>query len=513
MSILSLAFNRFGLGARNGEAAPDDARRWLLGQLDRYEPRPQPIAAAPQRAEIAGQLAAYFEEVRAENRAGRRARRQSGAQPDMQGEGEAMAMTAPARPGRRQAMAGTDDPTAGLPDSARRFIRQTSRRNYLALVQARTDAALTTPAPFVERMVHFWANHFAVSADKLTTIGIAGLLEFEAIRPHVLGRFEDMLFAVERHPAMLLYLDQAQSIGPGSEAAELGRRFASQRPQAQVQRRGLNENLAREILELHTLGVDGGYSQADVTEFARALTGWTVNGMARGPIQRFIGVDGTPGEFVFAARVHEPGARNILGRAYRQEGQAQAAAVLRDLAGDPRTARHLAVKLARHFAGDEPPAAMVRRLEQAYLRSGGDLPTLYRTIIDSPEAWAETSPKFRTPWDWSLAALRAVGTRHVEAQPAAGLLNQLGQPVWRPGSPAGFDDIAASWAGPDALMRRVEAAERIAARAGGLVDARSLGASLMPGALSAATSQAITRAESPGQGLALLLVAPEFLRR
>jgi uncharacterized protein (DUF1800 family) len=539
MSTLSLAYNRFGLGARNEEAAPDDARRWLLQQFDRFEARPQPIAAAPQRAQVAGQLADYLEETRRERGAirrgeagggdgqagqgrrgalGRRAflqgRMQPQPQPQPQGQGgEDMAMAGPAMQGQGRNMGGENDPTAGLPDSARRFIRQTSRQNYLALVQARTNAALITPAPFVERMVHFWANHFAVSADKLVTIGISGLLEFEAIRPHVLGRFEDMLFAVERHPAMLLYLDQAQSIGPSSEAAQLGARFARFRPQAQVQRRGINENLAREILELHTLGVGGGYTQADVTEFARALTGWTVNGLTRGPAARFMGAGGTPGDFLFAARIHEPGARTIVGRSYRQEGEAQAAAVLRDLAADPRTARHLAVKLTRHFAGDEPPPAMVRRLEQAYLTSNGDLPTLYRTIIDSPEAWAETAPKFRTPWDWSIAALRAVGTRHVEAQPAAGLMNQLGQPVWRPGSPAGFDDIAASWAGPDALMRRVEAAERIASRTGGLIDARALGPRLMPGGLGAATIQAVARAESPGQGLALLLVAPEFLRR
>jgi uncharacterized protein (DUF1800 family) len=510
MSTLSLAFNRFGLGARNDEAAPEDARRWLLQQFERFEARPEPIAAAPQRTQVAGQLADYFGEVRRENQARRRAGQAPLGPPAPPASRPAMGAMA-LQPG--QDMAPANDPTAGLPDSARRFIRQTSRQNYLALVQARTNAALTTPAPFVERMVHFWANHFAISADKLTTIGIGGLLEFEAIRPHVLGRFEDMLFAVERHPAMLLYLDQAQSIGPNSEAAQIAGRFARFRPQAQAQRRGINENLAREILELHTLGVNSGYSQADVTEFARALTGWTVKGLMRGPAQRFIGIEGTPGDFVFAARIHEPGTRNIVGRTYRQDGEAQAAAVLRDLAADPRTARHLATKLARHFAGDEPPPAMVTRLEQVWRASNGDLPTVYRAIIDSPEAWTEAAPKFRTPWDWSIASLRAVGLRHVEAQPAVGLLNQLGQPVWRPGSPAGFDDIAASWAGPDALMRRVEAAERLAARMGGQLDARQLGPRLLPGGLSAATTQAIARAESPGQGLALLLVAPEFLRR
>jgi uncharacterized protein (DUF1800 family) len=487
MSEIAIAFNRFGLGARGDESPPALPRAWLTGQLDRFDPRPAPIAAAPARAEVAGQLADYLEEARREGQSRRRA-----PAPAMQAE---------------QGMS-EDDQLAGLPDSARRFARQTSRRNYLAMVAARTEAALTTPAPFVERLVHFWANHFAVSADKLTVIGLAGLLEFEAIRPNVLGSFRDMLLAVERHPAMLLYLDQAQSIGPDSQGARLAARFGRGR-----QRRGLNENLAREILELHTLGVDGGYNQADVTELARAMTGWTVSGLTRGPAARFAGIEGPAGDFVFAERIHEPGSRTLLGRAYAQEGEAQAQAMLGDLAADPRTARHLAHKLARHFAGDDPPAAMVRRLEQAWLASGGDLPTVYRAIVDSPEAWAPAPVKFRPPWEWAIAALRALGARQIQPQPAAGLLAQLGQPVWRPGSPAGYDDIAASWSGPDALMRRVEAAERLAGRAGGQLDARALGPRILPGTLSEATAQAIARAESPGQGLALLLVAPEFLRR
>src|SRR6476661_5534604 len=290
MSLLSFAYDRFGLGARNDETAPEDPRRWLVQQFDRYDARPEPIAAAPQRAQVAGHLADYFEEVRSENQARRRAGlgplgppAPPAGRPAPARAQAARVMAEPAMAAQnRPDMAGENDPTAGLPDSARRFIRQTSRQNYLALVQARTNAALVTPAPFVERMVHFWANHFAVSADKLAVIGMAGLLEMEAIRPHVLGKFGDMLLAVEQHPAMLLYLDQAQSIGPDSMVGE----FVAARGRRQA---GLNENLAREILELHTLGVGSGYTQADVTEFARVLTGWTVDGLTRGPMQRMLG--------------------------------------------------------------------------------------------------------------------------------------------------------------------------------------------------------------------------------
>lgn len=388
---------------------------------------------------------------------------------------------------------------------ARRFARRQGRDHYVSAVAARTLAAVQSPAPFVERLVHFWANHFAVSADKLTTIGLAGTLEFEAVRPHVLGRFGDMLHAVERHPAMLLYLDQAQSVGPNSVAGKAAGRRARQI--------GLNENLAREILELHTLGVRTGYGQSDVTEFARAMTGWTVAGLGRGAGARLAGTVGPAGRFVFAPRLHEPGSRSLLGRSWPQQGEAQAAAVLDHLASHPATARHLATKLARHFAGDAPPESLVARLETAFLESKGDLPSVYRVLIDSPECWVPAPVKFKTPWEWTVSALRALGTRELPAMAASQLLVQLGQPVWRPGSPAGWDDVAASWAGPDAILRRVEAAERMAQRTRDAIDPRTRAAELFPDALSAATAQAIARAESPGQGLALLLVSPEFMRR
>jgi len=481
MLASTIALNRFGLGARADDPQPADSKRWLLQQLDRFDVRPQALAQVPTRAAVVDQLARYLDAQRVAAQAKR--------QPL-----QASMSTAP-----------MPQPDATKqPDPLKRYLRQSIRDDYVTMNAARVDAALTSGTPFVERLVHFWANHFSVSVDKLPVIGLAGLLEFEAVRPHVLGKFSDMLLAVEQHPAMLLYLDQAQSIGPDSPAGErIAMRGGKQR--------GLNENLAREIMELHTLGVRTGYSQVDVTEFARALTGRMVSGIGRGPAARMIG--GAPGQFQFAAMLHEPGARMIVGKRYDQAGEQQARAVLLDLAASPATARHLSTKLARHFAGDDPPPALIDRLSKAYLASGGDLPTIYRALIESPEPWAARPLKFKTPWEWTVSASRAVGLKSLEAGPATGLLKQLGQPTWQPGSPAGWDDIAASWAGPDALVRRVEVAQRFGDRAASSVDARALAEKLFPDSLSDATRTAIARAESPAEGLALLLVSPEFVRR
>lgn len=454
MSAASVALNRFGLGARPDEPVPADARQWLLAQMGRYEVLPAPWSALPRTA-------ALVETYQAQQRMVRNA-----------GEGQ------------RQA--------------ARQALRRDAREEYVAAVGARMTSALQARTPFVERLVHFWSNHFAVSVDKAAVVGLAGALEADAIRPHVLGRFQDMLLAVARHPAMLLFLDQANSIGPNS----MGGRRAAERDTER--RRGLNENLAREILELHTLGVRSGYTQADVTELARALTGWSLPAPAEGQ---------GGGTFRFRPQVHEPGTRTVLGRSYAQQGEAQALAILHDLASAPATARHIATKLARHFVADDPPPALVQRLADAFQRSGGDLPALYRALIASPEAWQVRQAKFKSPWEWSVSALRGLGRSEMPPMQAVALLQQLGQPVWRPGSPAGFDDIAATWAAPDALLRRVEVAQRIASQMGDAVDARALGPRLLPGVLSDATATAIARAESPGSGLALLLVAPEFLRR
>ncbi|HEX4695848.1 DUF1800 domain-containing protein [Sphingomonas sp.] len=510
MADASIALNRFGLGARPDESEPSDPKAWLKRQIETFEPKPAAFAAVPTRAKVAGELADYIEQQRQMRQAGLGRRQQAAAAPAAAPmPGMAPQMASPAmQPGTPEPGAKSDD--AGDPlKAARRFIGGQVRDDYATAVGARVTAALTSPTPFAERLAHFWANHFAVSADKLQVIGLSGLLEFEAIRPHLMGKFGDMLNAVERHPAMLLYLDQAQSIGPNSMAG----RFIASRPRANGQKAGINENLAREIMELHTLGVRTGYTQADVTEFARALTGWTVGGIGRGPGARLMGTDGTPGDFVFAERLHEPGERTIFGKRYADGGERQAQAVLDTLATSPATAEHVSTKLARHFAGDTPPPALVARLKASFLKTGGDLPSFYRVLIDSPECWVAGPVKFKSPWEWTVSTARALGMRQMLPLAAVGLLNQLGQPTWKPGSPAGYDDIAASWAGPDALVRRVEAAERFATRAGAAIDARALAPKLFPGALTPATEQALARAESPGQGLALLLVSPEMLRR
>ncbi|MGN6817876.1 MAG: DUF1800 domain-containing protein [Sphingomonas sp.] len=513
----SIALNRFGLGARPDEAIPDSPKAWLKHQIEAFDPKPAAIAAVPPREKIAGELADFYQQQRQLRQMGLGRKQQQRAAtapmpPSQPGMATDMAMrpTAAVIPPGTPEPGAKPDPAAGDPlKEARRFVGRQVRDDYAVAVGARVDAALTSATPFADRLTHFWANHFAVSADKLQVIGLSGLLEFEAIRPHLMGRFGDMLNAVERHPAMLLFLDQAVSIGPNSMAGQL----AARRPRPNGQKLGLNENLAREIMELHTLGVRTGYTQADVTEFARALTGWTVSGIGRGPGARFAGADGTPGDFVFAERLHEPGTRTLVGRSYAQDGEKQAQAVLDTLATSPATATHVATKLARHFAGDTPAPALVQRLQGSFLETGGDLPSLYRVLIDSPECWVAQPVKFKSPWEWTVSTYRALGTKQVQPLAAVGLLNQLGQPTWKPGSPAGYDDIAASWAGPDALVRRVEASERFATRAGAQIDARALAPKLFPGTLTPATAQALARAESPGQALALLLVSPEMLRR
>ncbi|MFM0608156.1 DUF1800 domain-containing protein [Paraburkholderia sediminicola] len=510
MNAAAIALNRFGLGARADDTPPADPKGWLLAQFEQYQPRPAAWASQPDSVVLSTELAQQRMQLNQLNRqnpqnlsegaSANQANVQANAQTNAQATGQSTTATT----------AQTDK------QAERKALRGEVLDMYRSSVNARVASALTTQTPFIERLVHFWANHFAVSTEKPGVAALAGSFEAEAIRPHVLGRFEDMLVAVERHPAMQLFLDQTRSVGPDSMAAM---RAAQRNPDV---KRGLNENLAREIMELHTLGVRSGYNQDDVTEFARALTGWSLAANPGNPgnpnnpgnpLRQGMPPNAAPGTFVFRTALHEPGSRTIMGRRYDQPGEEQALAILHDLASAPATAQHIGGKLARHFVADNPPPDVSERLANAFARSGGDLPTVYRTLLDMPQAWSPVAVKFKTPWEWTISSMRGLGWQDVGNLQTAPILTQLGQPVWRPGSPAGYDDIAASWAAPDALVRRVEVAQRFASRVGDRLDARSLGQTLLAGSLSAPTAEAVSRAESASTAIALLLVSPDFQRR
>lgn len=455
-----IAANRFGLGARPGEltAIGDDARAWLIRQVAGTRPVPQEVAALPSSAVAFQTFAKALRE-----------RRQ-----DKDGEDAAKS----AENGRRQIGA-----------------------MYRDQVAARYRLAIRTEEPFRERLVHFWTNHFAVSADKAQVVGLAATLENEAIRPNVGGRFVDLLLAVEMHPAMILYLDNQASIGPNSPLAQkAARRAVSDR------KLDINENLAREILELHTLGVNGGYTQADVTTFARALTGWSVAAARDKDSAR-------AGQFQFRPMAHEPGAKTLLGKRYSEDDLAQPRAMLKDLAAHPATARHVATKLARHFIADDPPERAVSRLTKVFLDTDGDLPSLHRALVESPEAWEHTTTKFKTPHDFVVSTFRMLDFVPQLPEQILSPFQLLGQRPYTPGSPAGWPDTASQWDGPDALLKRIEWASTVGKRMGSKVQPLDAGAASLGDALAERTRVAISRAESGAQGMALLLASPEFQRR
>jgi uncharacterized protein (DUF1800 family) len=346
------------------------------------------------------------------------------------------------------------------------------------------ETRLTSATPFRDRLTDFWMNHFTVSRRNGLVGPLPGALEREAIRPHLTGRFADMLVAVTRHPAMLVYLDNHTSIGPNSPT---GRRA----------RRGLNENLAREVLELHSLSPAGGYTQGDVQELAKILTGWSVN------------IGEAPFGFVWRPLNHEPGEKALLGRRFPEGPESQEAA-LRFLAGRPATWRFLAVKLARHFVADDPPPGAVRALEQALSGSGGDLGAVSRALIRLPEAWEPPLRKFRAPVDHVLAAGRAAGLERAEL--ILGGLAALGQPLWSAPQPNGWPDKAGDWVGPEALMRRVDWTYTFCGRLGRADPGAVAEAALGPFAR-AETVGAMRGAGSVRDALTLLFTSTEFLHR
>ena len=422
------ALIRFGLGRRGQEPLPSDPAAWLRGQLAGSDP-------GPQGPTIADGFAAIREDR-------------------------------------------ANPPTPGTPRAIGTLFK--------GEVDALVANALATPTPFRERLVWFWANHFTVSLRNGRTGAFGGDFVRTAIRPNVTGRFGDMLLAVMRHPAMLLYLDNAGSVGPNSP---VGARTG----------KGLNENLARECMELHTVSPASGYTQADVTSFARVITGWSVAN----------GVQETAG-FRFRPMIHEPGSQTVLGRSF-PSGEEGGVAALAFLASHPATYHHLATKLVQHFVADTPPPAAVARIAAVLHDTDGDLEQAALALVALPEAWQPLA-KLRNPQDYVLAVMRAADLPADHRPDGAAIMRGLGQPVFGAPFPIGWPDRAVDWAGPEAMMRRVDWAYGVSGRAAAQDPATLAEASLGP-LLTDATGTAIRRAGSRRDGLTLLFTSPEFQRR
>jgi uncharacterized protein (DUF1800 family) len=490
----AIALHRFGFGPRAGTLASvaADPRGAVLAELD----RPGAGRIADDDLLTTGEAARSAFDFRQERKAGRLAQRAEREMAKNEADKANFANADTAKPGETKPgdMAKTE---TGKPDMASPAAEPQKpnpgpgipQQIYLEEAKARFDSALAAEVGLVDRLTWFWSNHFCVSADQGQVRPVAGAFEREAIRANVLGKFSDMLLAVESHPAMLMYLDNARSIGPNSIA---GRR----------QNKGINENLAREIMELHTLGVNGGYTQSDVTNFANVITGWSIVPFKQSPEHG--------GEFTFNERTHEPGPQTVLNRAYEDQGFEQGRDVLQMLARHPATAKHIAVKLARHFVSDQPPQSLTDRLAKRFQDTGGDLKEVTKTLVTSPEAWDAPRSKIKRPGEWMVGALRATGVTPPDIRPIVNAQNLLGEPLWRPPAPKGYSDDNAAWL--DGLPQRLDIANQLARRVGTTDPEAIADASLGPLA-SAETRQMLARAESRPQALALLIMSPEFLRR
>ena len=514
----TVAVNRFGLGARPGEiaAVQSDPRGWLRQQLRPETALPPPMAALPPTVDDLSAFRQWTADL------ARKARAQGMDPATMRADnkaaqGRAMAPQADDEasmrpPAPNMSRSGAD----GL--SVEGSFKQMFGPRHARAVKARFDVAVATERPFFERLVHFWSNHFVVSGAKPGAIAMPPSFERDVIRPHVSGRFVDMLLASTRHPAMLFYLDNLLSIGPNSALARNPsmRRQPAQQDFAIPRSIGLNENLAREILELQTLGARGGYDQSDVTSLARVITGWTIARPPRVSYARLTlqGRLNGSGLFDFDPDTHEPGAHRVLGEVFAHEGVAQGEAVLRKLAAHPSTARFIATKLARHFIADEPPEAVVQRLATVFLDTDGDLARVCAALVDSPQPFAQPLQKFKTPQEYLVSAARGLPGLELDATRLQRTLTNLGQVVYNPPGPNGWPDIQAEWLGADAVWKRfLWAGEAAGSAASGDVPPAELARELLGAAVSPATLQAIERAESPSQGLTLLLASAEFQRR
>jgi uncharacterized protein (DUF1800 family) len=436
--------NRLGYGPRPGDVEAVRAmgvETWTLRQL-----HPERIDDARAEARVAAletsgldtpELMAGYEVPREVRREIQSRRAEMGEEPD----------EAEMRAARRELM--RKYASSGRKGTPRQVVDE--------LQQAKVLRAALSERQLDEVLVDFWMNHFNVFANKGPERFLVGEYEREVIRPHAWGRFEDLLVATAKSPAMLFYLDNWLSADP--KAAE-GRRMQPRRA------RGLNENYAREVMELHTLGVDGGYTQEDVTEVARALTGWSIRGLRQG----------RP-EFVFNARVHDRGDKTVLGTRIAGGGIDEGERILRMLANHPSTARFISTKLARRFVADQPPAALVDRAAATFTRTGGDIRAVVTTIVTSPEFFAPEAreAKVKTPLEFVVSAVRASGAEIAGARELARRIALMGMPLYQQQPPTGYKDTADAWVSTSGMLARLNfAADLGAGRVPGVTVARTV---------------------------------------
>jgi uncharacterized protein (DUF1800 family) len=481
--------NRLGFGP-----SPRDIERIRdlgVGKYIDEQLRPESLPDSPMAARLSGfdtlamssrELAArYFVPAQMERR---RAQRRNAMQAAVGEPGDSTAATPDPRPADLEPM-------------------QTQRRVFTQLAQQKILRAIYSERQLNEVMVDFWFNHFNVFAGKGQTRNYLTEYERDVIRPHVFGKFRDLLGATAKSPAMLFYLDNWRSAAP-----EVASTAEQRRP------RGLNENYARELMELHTLGVDGGYTQKDVQEVARAFTGWTIANPRLG------------GGFRFDGRMHDDGEKTVLGHRIRPGGgQRDAETVLDILAAHPSTARFIATKLVRRFVADAPPPALVERTAARFRETHGDIREVVRTIVTSPEFFADDAyrAKVRTPFEFVAAALRATSADAAYAMPLVQALRELGMPPYQCQPPTGYADRADAWVNAGALLNRmnfalsltrgtlrgiqVPAAASVEAARDAMVNI------ILAGDLAPSTRATVAKAATRPQVTALLLGSPEFQRK
>lgn len=367
------------------------------------------------------------------------------------------------------------------------------------------------------RLLDFFSNHFSVSAEGGLMKVLAVTLETEAIAPNLNGSFQDMLIAVSQHPAMLMYLNNEKSFGPNSTMA-INREKKREKQRAKngtskAKKLGLNENLAREILELHTLGVNGGYKQKDVTELAKAITGWSLTNPRK--------VDELT--YLYRHEGHEPGSRTVLGKRY-PAGKEQGLKILKDLANHPSTADYVSRKLVQHFVNDKPNEELVKQLNHTWLATKGDLKAIMATLINSQHAWQTERNKFKNPREFLVSTLRLIDSTQVSKLTKAkshvdklkdkqliSWLTQMGQRPFAAGSPAGYPDSESDWNGANALMSRIDWVNLVVSKV--RVDIDKAITLVFGDDKNSDNYLRIVRAESKQQALTMLLLSPEFMRR